>query len=103
MKKLNISISTLLVLFSAATLADINIVDTKNGSWVTVSKNGVAEENALVTTPKLYQLNQAFNTNDNGRVFIPLSLNSSRSIQYKAVTSNGEEFLRIAYHGVSKR
>ncbi len=103
MKKLNVSISTLLVLFSAASFADINIVDTKNGSWVTVSKNGAAEENALVTTPKLSQLNQSFSTDENGRVFIPLPLNSSRSIQYKVVTVDGAEFSRSAFHGVSQR
>lgn len=66
MKILNISITTLLVLFSTETLADVNIVDTKNGSWVTVSKNGAAEESALVTTPKLAQLNQSFSTDENG-------------------------------------
>ncbi|MGF1701648.1 hypothetical protein L4D09_15255 [Photobacterium makurazakiensis] len=103
MKKLNVSITALLVLFSAATLADIDIADTKNGSWITVSNNGAVEENASVTVSNIPQVTQSFKTNSNGRVFIPLSLNSSRSVQYKAITSDGVELSRSGFHSVSKR
>lgn len=103
MKLLNTAVSVMCVVFSTVTLADMKVVDTANGAWVTVSEQGAPVANAEVTVKNVPQSKGTYMTNENGRVFVPLSLNSSRSVKYNAVTENGTEYNRYAFHSDSKR
>jgi len=103
MKKSNIVLSSVMIAFSSMSFADISISDTQNGAWVKVTDNGQPSANAVVSIENQPQVRSTYQTDDSGRVFIPLSLNSSRSIKYKAVTEDGNEFNRYAFHGVQKR
>lgn len=103
MKKVNIALSSVLIAFSSMSFADISISDTQNGAWVKVTDNGQPSANAVVSVENQPQVKGTYQTDDSGRVFIPLSLNSSRSVKYKAVTEDGSEFNRFAFHGVQKR
>ncbi|MCG7587071.1 hypothetical protein [Photobacterium sp. OFAV2-7] len=103
MKKVNIALSSVLIAFSSMSFADISISDTQNGAWVKVTDNGQPSANAVVSVENQSQVKGTYQTDDSGRVFIPLSLNSSKSVKYKAVTEDGNEFNRFAFHGVQKR
>jgi len=103
MKILNTAIAVMCVVFSTVTFADMKIVDTANGAWVTVSEQGAPVVNAEVTVKNVPQSKGTYTTNENGRVFVPLSLNSSRSVKYNAVTDDGTEYTRYTFHSASKR
>lgn len=103
MKKVNIVLSSIMIAFSSMSFADISITDTQNGAWVTVTDGGQPSANATVSIENQPQVRSTFQTDDSGRVFVPLSLNHSRSVKYKAVTEDGNEYSRFAFHGVQKR
>ncbi|UXI02450.1 hypothetical protein [Photobacterium sp. TY1-4] len=102
MKKVSIALASLLMGFSALSYADIQVTDTQNGAWVTVTDGGQPSANAVVSVVNQPQAQNSFRTDDSGRVFIPLSLNHSRSVKYSAVTESGNEYSRFAFHGVRK-
>ncbi|OLQ72899.1 hypothetical protein BIT28_06865 [Photobacterium proteolyticum] len=99
MKKKILTLSTVLAVFSSFSFADISIADSNSGAWVTVSDSGKPSVNATVTVENQPQIKEIFKTNENGRVFVPLSINHSTSIKYKAVTEDGKTFSRFAFHG----
>ncbi|MGF1885932.1 hypothetical protein L4D13_07290 [Photobacterium profundum] len=101
MKKSNIVIATMLIAFSSMSFAGLKVVDSPNGAWVTVTDNGKPVENAAVSAVNVPQSKAEFKTNDKGCVFVPLAINQSRSVKYKAVTQEGKEFSRFAFHGKS--
>lgn len=100
MKKVSIALASLMMGFSAMSYADIQVTDTQNGAWVTVTDGGQPSVNAVVSVVNQPQASNTFRTDESGRVFIPLSLNHSRSVKYKAVTESGGEYSRFAFHGV---
>ncbi|MCW8327657.1 hypothetical protein MD588_02460 [Photobacterium sp. SDRW27] len=103
MKKLHFVLATAVLTFSATSSADIRVTDTQNGAWVKVTDNGQPAVNATVSLENYPQVGQTFQTGENGRVFIPISVNNSRSIKFKAVTQEGIVYSRFAFHSDSKR
>ncbi|MDX1301530.1 hypothetical protein [Photobacterium sp.] len=92
-----------LLLLSGTTLADIRVADTHNGAWVSVSHDGSPIQGAEVTVKNVPQQKATYITDENGRVFIPLTLENSRSIKYQvtkpdATTSES----RFAFHSTNK-
>ncbi len=103
MKLFNITVSIVCLAFSTMSLADMKIVNTTNGAWVTTSEHGMPAANSEVTVKNIPQSRGTYITNENGRVFIPLSLKNSRSVKYNAVTENGTEYNRYLFHSESER
>lgn len=103
MEKVNVVLSSIMIAFSSISLADISVSDTQSGAWVTVTENGQPAANATVSLKNLPHNRNTFQTNEKGRVFVPLSLNHSRSIKYVAVTEDGNKYSRYAFHGEHKR
>ncbi|OAN11246.1 hypothetical protein A3K86_20020 [Photobacterium jeanii] len=96
-----IAASAVLVISSSA-FADIRVTDTHNGAWVTVMENGKPAANAEVTVANVPQSRGTYTTDERGRVFVPLTLENSRSIKYKAKTESGKESSRFAFHSSNK-
>ncbi|WEM44310.1 hypothetical protein PTW35_23800 (plasmid) [Photobacterium sp. DA100] len=92
-----------LLLLSGTALADIKIADTHSGAWISVSHDGSPIKGAEVTVKNVPQQKSTFSTNENGRVFIPLTLENSRSIKYEVIKpgTNTTE-TRIAFHSSNK-
>lgn len=92
-----------LILLSGTALADIRIADTHNGAWVSVSHDGSPIQGAQVTVKNVPQQKSTYITDKNGRVFIPLTLENSRSIKYE-VTKPGAKSSesRFAFHSTNK-
>ncbi len=79
-----------LILMSGSALADIRVVDTESGAWVTVrDNNGNPEAGAMVKMTNVPQDKEVYTTNANGRVFIPITLERSRSIRLEAQSQDG--------------
>ncbi|WP_087017939.1 hypothetical protein [Thaumasiovibrio subtropicus] len=98
---LGIKASTLaaLIFASSSALADIKIIDTENGAWVTVrDMNGMPQAGAMVKFTNVPQDREVYTTNENGRVFIPITLERSRSIRIEAVSGNGLTKEELAFH-----
>lgn len=102
MKKSNVVLSTLLIAFSSVSFAGISVTDSNNGAWLTVTDKGQPAVNAMVSVENLPQIQSTFQTDSHGRVFVPLSLNRSTSVKYKAVTEDGQAFSRFAFHSDSR-
>ncbi|MGF1727132.1 hypothetical protein [Photobacterium nomapromontoriensis] len=90
------------ILMSSSAIADIRVADTHNGAWVTVTENGQPAANASVSVANLPQQRKSYKTDEHGRVFIPLTLQNSRSIKYKATTESGKRSSRFAFHSTNK-
>lgn len=103
MKKVNIVLTSLMLAFSSTSFADIRVTNTQNGAWVKVTDSGQPAANATVSLVNLPQVRQTYQTDENGRVFVPISLNNSRSIKFKAVTEEGNTYSRFAFHGDKRR
>lgn len=103
MKRVSIVLATMAIAFSSASFADIQVTSTQNGAWVKVTDNGQPAANAMVTIENLPQVRKSFQTDENGRVYIPLSLNKSSSLKFKAVTEEGNVHSRFAFHGDRRR
>lgn len=103
MKKVNIVLATMAIAFSSTSFADLRVTNSQNGAWVKVTENGQPAVNATVSIENFPQVSKTFQTDEDGRVFIPLSLNNSRSLKYKAVTEEGNVHSRFAFHTDKKR
>nr|WP_086940842.1 carboxypeptidase regulatory-like domain-containing protein [Thaumasiovibrio occultus] len=91
-----------MILASTAAFADIRVTDDHTGLWVKVEDSaGQPDAGAKVMITNLPQNRTVYTTNDSGRVFIPISLPSSRSVKLEAVTSDGEELSRYALFSTS--
>jgi hypothetical protein len=92
-----------LLLLSGMALADIRVADTHNGAWISVSHGGNPIEGAQVTVKNVPQQKATYITNKHGRVFVPLTLENSRSIKYQ-VTKPGatKPESRFAFHSTNK-
>ncbi|OAN17858.1 hypothetical protein A3K86_02775 [Photobacterium jeanii] len=101
MKKSNIVLTSMLIAFSSMSFAGMKVVDSQNGAWVTVTDNGKPVADAVVKATNVAQSQAEYKTNEKGRVFIPLTMNASKAVKYKAVTPEGKEFGRFAFHGKS--
>ncbi|MDO6496777.1 hypothetical protein [Photobacterium sanguinicancri] len=101
MKKSNIVLASMLIAFSSMSFAGLKVVDSQNGAWVTVTDNGKPVADAVVSATNVPQSKSEFKTNEKGRVFIPLTMNHSKSVKFKAVTPEGKEMSRFAFHGKS--
>ena len=102
MSSLKVLTASAVILMSTSAIADIRVADTQNGAWVTVTENGQPAANAQVSIANVPQQRQTYTTDDKGRVFIPLTLENSRSIKYKAKTESGRESSRYAFHSTNK-
>lgn len=103
MRKTHIILAAMAIAFSSASLADLRVSSMSNGAWVKVTENGQPAANATVSLVNVPQVRQTFQTSENGRVFLPISLNNSRSIKFKAVTEDGNVYSRFAFHSDKKR
>ena len=96
-------IATTIVLLSGAALADIRVADTHNGAWVTVTHDGSPIERAQVSVKNVPQQKKTYITNERGRVFVPLTLENSRSIKYIVKKPNSKSYeSRFAFHATNK-
>ncbi|MGF1687220.1 DUF4198 domain-containing protein [Photobacterium japonica] len=102
MLNLKVLTTAAVILMSSSAFADIRVADTHNGAWVTVTNNGQPAANASVSVANVPQQRQTYQTDENGRVFIPLTLENSRSIKYKATTKDGKTSSRFAFHSTNK-
>lgn len=92
-----------LLLLSGTALADIRIADTHNGAWVSVSHNGSPIQGAEVTVKNVPQQKSTYITDESGRVFVPLTLENSRSIKYQVVKPGAKSpESRFAFHSSNK-
>ncbi|MGF1701150.1 hypothetical protein L4D09_12705 [Photobacterium makurazakiensis] len=82
--------------------AQIRVADTHNGVWVSVYENNEPVSNVSVTIANVPQVKESYITNSKGKVFIPMTLESSRSLKYKATTANGNTYSRYAFHSTNK-
>lgn len=102
MKNSSLIFAILLLPFSLTSFANVSVTDSKNGAWVKVTENGLPSTGAVIHVENIPQITKSFTTDDNGRVFIPISLNHSTSIKYKAITSNGKVFSDTEFHSAGK-
>lgn len=102
MSSLKVMTATAAILLSTSALADIRVADTHNGAWVTVTENGQPAANASVSVANVPQQRKTYQTDEKGRVFIPLTIEQSRSIKYKAKTESGRESSRYAFHSTNR-
>ena len=102
MLNLKVLTTAAVILMSSSAFADIRVADTHNGAWVTVTDNGQPAANATVSVANVPQQRGTYKTDENGRVFIPLTLENSRSIKYKATTEDGKKSSRFAFHSTNK-
>ncbi|KXI21687.1 transthyretin-like family protein [Photobacterium sanguinicancri] len=102
MSSLRVMTATAVLLMSSSAFADIRVADTHNGAWVTITENGQPAANAKVSVANVPQQRESYTTDERGRVFIPLTLESSRSIKYKATTESGKKSSRFAFHSTNK-
>ena len=102
MSSLKVLTVTAVIAMSTSAFADIRVADTHNGAWVTVTENGQPAANASVSVANVPQQKKSYTTDEKGRVFIPLTLENSRSIKYKAKTESGRESSRFAFHSTNK-
>lgn len=94
--------STLLLL-SGTALADIKVVDSQNGAWVSVSHNGSPIQGAQVSVKNVPQQRETYITDKSGRAFIPLTLESSRSVKYQVLKPGSDKVeSRYAFHTSNK-
>ena len=81
----SIALSTLLVASMSASAVDLNITDASSGIHVKATKQSAPAAGLMVSVTNVPQLNGvSFMTDERGRVFIPLSLNASRSVNIVA-------------------
>ncbi|WP_413113331.1 hypothetical protein [Thaumasiovibrio sp. DFM-14] len=91
-----------LIILSGSALADIRVIDTENGAWITVKDSaGNPESGATVRITNVPQERETYMTDENGRVYVPISLERSRSIKYEATTDDGKKQSRYAFHHTS--
>ncbi|MEZ8093833.1 DUF4198 domain-containing protein [Photobacterium swingsii] len=102
MSSLKVITATAVLLMSSSAFADIRVADTHNGAWVTITENGQPAANAKVSVANVPQQKESYTTDERGRVFIPLTLESSRSIKYHATTESGKKSSRFAFHSTNK-
>ena len=102
MLNLKVLTTAAVILMSSSAFADIRVADTHNGAWVTVTNNGQPAANASVSVANVPQQRKTYKTDENGRVFIPLTLENSRSIKYRATTKDGKTSSRFAFHSTNK-
>jgi len=98
MKKKIIALSSVLLTISSVSFAGIRVADSHGGAWVTVTDDGQPAANAEITIENQPQIQATFKTNENGRVFVPISTNHSTSVKYKAKTSDGNSFETVVFH-----
>ncbi|MEJ2763818.1 hypothetical protein VV869_07530 [Photobacterium sp. MCCC 1A19761] len=103
MKKAQLVLAAAAVAMSTSAFADIKISDRENGAWVTVTHQGAPAANATVSVVNLPQVRQKYQTDENGRVFLPISVTNSRSVKYRAVTQEGNVYSKFAFHSDKKR
>ncbi|KLV04578.1 MULTISPECIES: hypothetical protein [Photobacterium] len=103
MSSLKVITASAVLIMSSSAMADIRVADTQNGAWVTVTENGQPAANASVSVANVPQQRKMYKTDENGRVFIPLSLQSSRSVKYKATTEDGKQSSRFAFHSTNNK
>ncbi|PSW13184.1 hypothetical protein C9J01_10020 [Photobacterium rosenbergii] len=81
----SIALSTLLVASMSASAVDLNITDSGSGLHIKATDQSAPAAGLKVNVTNVPQLNgSSFTTDENGRVFIPLSLNASRSVKVVA-------------------
>lgn len=102
MSSFKVLTATAIILMSSSVFADMRVVDTHDGAWVTITENGKPAVNASVSIANVPQQGQSYQTDESGRVFVPLTLEKSRTVQYKATTESGRESSRFAFHYISK-
>ncbi|MGF1734880.1 hypothetical protein [Photobacterium satsumensis] len=102
MKKLIPTIMLTAMFIPSLVSAQIRVTDTHNGAWVSVYENNEPVPNASVTIANVPQVKKNYMTDSKGKVFIPLTLESSRSVKYKATTENGSTYSRYAFHSTNK-
>lgn len=98
MRKTHLVLAAMAMTFSSVSLADLRVSSMSHGAWVTVTEQGHPAANATVSLVNVPQVRQTFQTDENGRVFLPISINNSRSIKFKAVTEEGNVYSRFAFH-----
>ncbi|UTV28817.1 DUF4198 domain-containing protein [Photobacterium atrarenae] len=103
MNKVQLVLAAATVTMSSAAFADIKISDRENGAWVTVTHEGAPAANATVSIVNLPQVRQKYKTDENGRVFLPISVTNSRSVKFRAVTQEGNVYSKFAFHADKKR
>ncbi|MGF1687092.1 hypothetical protein L4C36_10395 [Photobacterium japonica] len=80
-----IALSTLLITSMSASAAVLKLTDTNSGIYVQANEQSQPVSGLTVKVTNVPQLNDAsFTTDEHGRVFIPLSLNASRSVRVEA-------------------
>ncbi|MGF1698821.1 carboxypeptidase-like regulatory domain-containing protein [Photobacterium makurazakiensis] len=93
MRKIIWGIAFLMMAISTMATANMRIVDTPAGSWVSIEENGEPVSNASVQVSNVPSIaNTTFKTNEYGEVYIPISLRFSRSVTFTAITPSGNEF-----------
>lgn len=102
MSVIKVLTASAVILLSFSALADVRIVDTHNGAWVMVRDNGQPVSNANVNLVNVPQQHGSYKTDDNGQVFIPITLENSRSVKYQVTTKEGANQYRYAFHSSSK-
>ncbi|MGF1727135.1 hypothetical protein [Photobacterium nomapromontoriensis] len=102
MIKLQLLTAASTILVSSYALANIHVADTHNGAWVTVTNNGQPAANSSVSITNVPQHREMYKTDKNGRVFIPITLENSQSIKYKATNEYGEESSRFYFHSINR-
>ncbi|MDD1830223.1 hypothetical protein LRP52_49805 [Photobacterium sp. ZSDE20] len=81
----SIALSTLLIASASASAVELQLRDTQNGIYVKATEQSEPASGLTVNVANVPQLNDAsFTTDERGRVFIPLTLNSSRSVKVEA-------------------
>lgn len=103
MKKVSLTLAAVLLSVSSLSYADIQVTDSENGAWIKVTENGKPAVNSVISVENQPQSLSSFNTDETGRVFIPLAMNHSSSVKFKAVTTDGNEYTRTAFHSVNKK
>ena len=100
----SIALSTILVASMSASAVELNITDSGSGIHVKATEQSAPAAGLKVNLTNVPQLNgTTFTTDERGRVFIPLSLNASRSV--KVVASDDMDMSvasRTVFHSHSR-
>ncbi|WP_028865940.1 hypothetical protein [Psychromonas aquimarina] len=89
-------------LFSGSAFAGIQVTDKAQGAWVQVTDNNQPSVNAEVSITNLSMHSETYLTDDKGKVYIPITAPYARHIKYLAVTKDGTEFTKSAFHSRDK-
>lgn len=84
-----IVISALLATSMSTSAIELELTDSNNGIYAKTTEGSKPVSGAIVNVSNVPQLNdKLFTTDERGRVFIPLSLNASRSVRVETSDMN---------------